>query len=155
MAVYAYDYNPSTTVYMVDTPGFDDETRPDSEVLRELAGWLTASYASNIKLNGIIYLHRITDDRLGGQAKSNLIMFKQLCGPDAFSNVILATTMWESVEPTIGAQREFELKTKQDYWGFMISKGSRVVRHMNTVESARQLVEIYASQTSNIAPKAL
>jgi hypothetical protein len=140
---------------MVDTPGFDDETRPDSEVLRELAGWLTASYSSNIKLNGIIYIHRITDNKLGGQAKSNLLMFKQLCGPEAFSNVILATTMWEQVDLKIGEQREYELKNKPDYWGYMISKGSKVVRHLNNLESARELISIYASKDSKIAPKPL
>ncbi|KAK1757755.1 hypothetical protein QBC47DRAFT_400088 [Echria macrotheca] len=27
-------------IYLIDTPGFDDTTRPDTEILREIAVWL-------------------------------------------------------------------------------------------------------------------
>lgn len=155
VTLYSYEYSPSTTVYLVDTPGFDDEQRPDSVVLMELASWLTESYANQIQLKGIIYFHRISDNKLGGSAKNNLAMFKKLCGTNAFSNVILATTMWESVDPEIGARREAELKDRDDYWGFMISRGSQVVRHMNTKDSALRLISTYASNESKIDSKPL
>lgn len=140
---------------MVDTPGFDDETRPDSEVLRELATWLSASYASSVRLNGIIYIHRITDTRMGGSAKNNLVMFKKLCGSKAFANVVLATTRWEHVEADVGDKREKELIDRPDFWGFMVSRGSKVVRHMNTPESARRLVDIYAAEATKLSPTPL
>jgi ankyrin repeat protein len=83
----------------VDTPGFDDTYRSDTDVLREIAAWLTDSYSNQVKLKGIIYLYRIMDERMQGSAKRNLFMFKKLCGPKPLNNVNLATTTWSSVNP--------------------------------------------------------
>ena len=119
--VYTYDHSPSIRIHLVDTPGFDDTNRSDTEVLREIAAWLTDSYSNKIRLNGIIYLHRITDIRLQGSAKKNLIMFKKLCGAEALSSVILTTTMWDSVSPKDGENREEQLRQTPEFWGWMIS----------------------------------
>lgn len=67
-------------VHLIDTPGFDDTDKSDSETLAEVAIWLANSYRSQIRLTGILYLHRITDNRLGGCAMKNLKMFKKMCG---------------------------------------------------------------------------
>jgi len=45
-----------TKLFLVDTPGFDDTYKTDTEILREVAGWLTVAYQSKIELTGIIYL---------------------------------------------------------------------------------------------------
>jgi GTP-binding protein EngB required for normal cell division len=129
VTVYPCITNPDTTVYLVDTPGFDDTNRSDTEVLRELATWLTESYAAHIKLSGIIYLHRISDVRMPGSARRNLLMFKKLCGDNALKNVILGTTMWDRVSESEGVAREEELTSTPDFWGWMVSQGSRVFRH--------------------------
>ena len=149
VTVYACKYSQDRTVYLVDTPGFDDTNRTDTEVLRELAEWLTLTYANEIRLHGILYLHRITDVRMQGTAKNNLFMFKKLCGQDALKNVILATTMWELVDFELGVKRETELVNTQDFWGWMVQHGSQVFRHANTKASAMRLVEIFAGQQSN------
>lgn len=129
--------------------GFDDTNRSDTEVLREIASWLTASYSSDIKLRGIIYLHRISDRRMPGSARKNLIMFKKLCGVDALSHVILATTMWENVNPKDGIERERELRETEDFWGWMLQQGSKLERHTNDEQSAMRLLSLFASPTSN------
>lgn len=129
MDVYPCEIIPNTTVYLIDTPGFDDTNRSDDEVLREIATWLTDSFTAEIRLSGIIYLHRISDVRMQGSAKLNLSMFKKLCGPDALKNVILVTTMWDRVSEAEGAAREYELTSTPDFWGWMVSHGSRVYRH--------------------------
>ena len=129
MDVYPCKISPTITVYLIDTPGFDDTNRSDNEVLCEIASWLTTSYTAKVRLNGIIYLHRISDLRMQGSAKKNLFMFKKLCGPDALKNVILATTMWDRVSEAEGAAREKELTSTADFWGWMVSQGSRVHRH--------------------------
>lgn len=127
--VYSCPVSKDTTVYLIDTPGFDDTHRSDDEVLREIATWLTDSYTADVRLSGIIYLHRISDAKMQGSALKNLFMFKKLCGPNALKSVILATTMWDMVTETIGQAREEELASNQDYWGGMIKHGSRVRRH--------------------------
>lgn len=133
MTVYPCTVDAETTVYLVDTPGFDDTNRSDTEVLRELATWLADSYTAKINLSGIIYLHRISDVRMQGSAKKNLYMFKKLCGDNALKNVILGTTMWDKVSETEGTARELELISTPDFWGWMVKQGSRVSRHTGTV----------------------
>ena len=127
--VYPCQLSPTTTVYLIDTPGFDDTNRSDNEVLCEIASWLTTSYTAKIRLGGIIYLHRISDQRMQGSAKKNLFMFKKLCGPNALKQVILATTMWDRVSDAEGKARENELASTPDFWGWMVSQGSRVYQH--------------------------
>jgi hypothetical protein len=78
--------------WLVDTPGFDDSRTSDSEILRALAAWLTETYSANIRLTGILYLHRILDIRLGGSAMRNLRMFRKLVGEQNLASVVLATT---------------------------------------------------------------
>lgn len=132
--------NETTTVYLIDTPGFDDTNRSDTQVLREIATWLTVSYSANIRLSGIIYLHRISDARMSGSAKKNLFMFRKLCGPHALKNVILATTMWNSVSERQGAARERELRSTSDFWGWMVEQGSQIRRHDGSTASAMSLI---------------
>jgi len=65
-------------------------------------------------------------------------LFRELCGDDALPNVILCTTMWDIVNPAIGARRLRELR--QDFWADMIAEGSRVVRHYNSRRGARKII---------------
>lgn len=110
-----------------------------------MACFLSAAYQDQIRLSGIIYLHRITDVRLTGTALKNLSMFKKLCGDDYFKNVILATTMWGNLEggeltPEVGERREEELVENKAFWGFMMDRGSRISRHSGTRDSALAIV---------------
>ncbi|KAK0507983.1 hypothetical protein JMJ35_009872 [Cladonia borealis] len=51
-------------VHLVDTPGFDDTNRTDTDVLKDLAYWLGLAYdKKKIRLGGLIYLHPITHVR--------------------------------------------------------------------------------------------
>ena len=138
VGVYPCNLFPGRTIYFIDTPGFDDSNRRDTEVLRELASYLSKSYSNNLKLNGIMYFHRISDNKMQGSAKKNLVMFKKLCGSDALKNVILITSMWDRVAKEEGIKRETELLDTPEFWGFMKSKGSKAYRHNNSVESAEE-----------------
>ncbi|KAK8026500.1 hypothetical protein PG991_003556 [Apiospora marii] len=131
------------TVYLIDTPGFDDTSLSEVEILRTLAAWLAATYGAQIRLHGVLYLHRITDVRLGGSAKRSLRMFQELCGSDELRNVILATTMWNLVSTEDGVRRETELMETQDFWGCMLERGSRVERHAGDAPSAQRLLGMF------------
>jgi hypothetical protein len=106
----------------------------------DLTGWLNEAYEAKILLTGIIYLHRIMDVRLGGKALQNLRMFKSLCGDEALSKVVLATTFWGHVNQIVGTNRESELE-KSEFWGKMIKKGSKVLRQDNGSTSAKTIIE--------------
>lgn len=51
-------------VWFIDTPGFDDTHRTDAQVLDQVGSCLGSNYADGVKINGVIYLHRITDNRM-------------------------------------------------------------------------------------------
>ena len=89
--------NQSYNVYFADTPGFDDSARSDTDVLKNIVTWLGAMRENKMKLSGIIYLHRITDPRVGGTAWRNLRMLHNLVGADKMANVLLVSTRWEEV----------------------------------------------------------
>lgn len=120
-----------------DTPGFDDTYRGDADILIDIAQALSSSYRNQMKLTGIIYLHRIKDERMTNALMRNLTMFRSLCGDDAFKNVVLVTTFWDELPDLAkGEAREKMLVEVADWWGYMASKGSQVRRFLNTRESA-------------------
>jgi hypothetical protein len=137
---YSFQLN-KQKVYLIDTPAFDDTYRVDSDVLKDLAYWLTVSYkVRKIKLTGIVYLHRITDVTMTGNAFKNLKTFKLLVGKQSMSSVILATTMWDHVSPKDGKQRESELIGTAGLWGDMIREGSITCRHTDNYNSAINII---------------
>lgn len=125
-------------IILVDTPGFDDTFVTDTQILRNIANWLQNTYKQNVKLSGLLYLHRISDNRIAGTPLRNLNMFKELCGEDNFKNVILVTTMWDEVLEDVGSQREAELQNT--FWQRMIKLGSSTHRFDGTEESAWKII---------------
>ncbi|OTA75563.1 hypothetical protein M434DRAFT_39029 [Hypoxylon sp. CO27-5] len=143
---------PAFRIFLVDTPGFDDTNRSDSEILRTLAAWLTASFLNGIKLSGIIYLHRINQPRMQGSARRNVKLFEDLCGDNALKNVILVTTMWDilGTDEGLAEEREKQLRSKREYWGYMVDKGSEIFRHNNSEQSALKVIEHIVKKNSRV-----
>ena len=142
-------------VFLIDTPGFDDTHRSDTDVLTDVACFLSTWYQNRILLTGIIYLHRITDRRMAGSALKNLSMFQKLCGEHYFNNVVLATTMWgnlhgEGLSTATGEERERELVQNPRFWGAMYQRGSRIMRHIGKRESAWGIISYLASLRSGV-----
>jgi hypothetical protein len=141
---------PHTNIYLVDTPGFDDTSCKDTDVLKEIAIWFTTTYKNEIRLSGILYLHRISDIRISVCAKKNLSMFKKLCGPEGIKRVIFLTTFWEKVDATVGDRREAALQNTDGFWGYFVERGARVQRHWNTNDSAMAAIQNFIpSDTAN------
>ncbi|KAH8692288.1 hypothetical protein BGW36DRAFT_303641, partial [Talaromyces proteolyticus] len=98
------------TVYLIDSPGFNDSERSDIDTLSHIAHYLSAPYANRVYISGIFLMHRIVDNRLQGSSKLNIDMVKQLVGKDAYENMVVVTTMWSSPAADIEQERENELK---------------------------------------------
>lgn len=113
-------------IVLVDTPGFDDTFRTDMEILGMISDWLGKTYKQDVRLSGLIYLHRITDNRMAGSPLKNLRMFGKLCGDTAAFRVILVSTMWEKVKQEVGEARQKQLEGM--FWKDLIEKGSNVDR---------------------------
>ncbi|KAG9225277.1 hypothetical protein CCMSSC00406_0009955 [Pleurotus cornucopiae] len=113
-------------VVLVDTPGFDDTDMSDTEVLNIIANWLKTTYRNKVKLTGIIYMHRISDNRMAGTPMRNLKLFAKLCGTAAAEGVVMTTTMWDTVEAEAGRGREQELRNI--YWKGILDYKARMER---------------------------
>jgi hypothetical protein len=124
---YTFHYN-GYNINLVDTPGFNDTNKSETEVLQDIATWLKHSYEGDTRLNGVIYLHSLVNVRMEGSALRNLKMFRQLCGNEPLKNVILATTFWGEVNREVAEKREEELRTTPEFWGSMLSRGSTMKR---------------------------
>lgn len=130
-------------IRLIDTPGFDDTSKSDVNILNNIAFWLSHAYRAEPKLllSGIVYLHPVSDTRMGGTATTNLEMMKRLCGEHSLSAVWLATTMWRLVPAVKGAAREQELMSRDQFWGGLIHHGSSVLRHYDSEESAFAIID--------------
>jgi hypothetical protein len=129
------------TVILVDTPGFSDTNKTDTEVLDQIATWMAETYSEGQLLSGIVYLHPINQNRMDGPSVQNIRLFRKLCGSRSMRNVILATTMWTTHNqgtPADFEKRERQLKDK--YWKDMIDADSKVYRYADTKASAELIV---------------
>ena len=126
---------------MIDTPGFDDSYRTDEDILSQVASFLATFWSSSVQLTGLIYCHSIIDTRFGTAADRNLGMFKQLCGPDAMSSVVLTSTFWDLADQERANYRETELLTLPCFWAGMISHGSASFRHDRGKTSGSKIVQ--------------
>lgn len=142
---YKFDYE-DYEITLIDTPGFNDTVRGETEVLRDIADWLDITYRNppRIKLSGIIYMQALTDRRMYGSTLRNLKMFRQLCGDEPLQNVILTTTGWgvseKAGEMDKAIANEDQLRTDRDFWQPMIKHGSRMARFEDTRESALEII---------------
>jgi hypothetical protein len=82
---------------------------------------------------------------MGGTSNRNLKMFQKLCGEKALKNVTVVTTRWDDVQEKdreATERREEELmKTKGLFFEPIIAAGGRFLRHDNTIESARRIID--------------
>ncbi|KZT01501.1 P-loop containing nucleoside triphosphate hydrolase protein [Laetiporus sulphureus 93-53] len=127
-------------VTMIDTPGFDDTHKSQADVLRDIADFLEQTYTNGIKLAGVIYMHRISDYRIGGIARENFRLFTKICGEGAMNNVVIGTTMWEKVAAELGERREKELQSNPIFFKDAVDNGAKMRRILNNAESAREAV---------------
>jgi hypothetical protein len=138
-------------VYLLDTPGFDATDRTDTDILEEVAGFLTglstSSAENEIKLAGIVCLFSIGASHISSNnspgAKNIPIMFQKLCGQETLSGiVVLATTMWDVFPQDEGEKREAELRETDGTWGEMIRDyGCAVLRQDDGAVSAAGIIK--------------
>ena len=129
-----------SVVRFIDTPGFDDTDTKDSDILKTIWEYISSG---DLRLSGLLYLHHITDDRVGGTARKNLGMFKKLVGDHGMKNVILVTTMWGKLQRSDdGEARVKELTKTGKFWGSMISSGATHERYDGTKEDALRIVQM-------------
>ncbi|KAL4077621.1 hypothetical protein J3A83DRAFT_1634419 [Scleroderma citrinum] len=131
-----------TAVKLVDTPGFDDSRAgmTDARVLKMIATFLTNEHGKKSPLAGLIYVHRISDTRMGGSLQRNLRIFQKICGPISLKNVVIVTTMWDMVIPEEGLRHEQELRSGQTMFKPLLDEGATMMPHKRTPKSAADVI---------------
>ncbi|KAF7540201.1 hypothetical protein G7054_g1544 [Neopestalotiopsis clavispora] len=140
-------------IHLLDTPGFDDSGGSDLETISRLAIWLKESKSKNIELSGVLYLHKISDNRMSNSSQENLDLIQAICSDDCWSATALVTTMWSQVESEKGNQREYDLCNEDKYWGTLIRGGAKVYRFHDRKDSALEIINNIIGLNRIIVPK--
>jgi len=120
-------WNSHIRVHMLAFPGLE-KAYTDHKVLKDIAYDLCSTYVKNMRLSGILYLHRSTYWR-------SLDVLKALCGPQSFQAITFVTISWEQIDEATSSAREKELKNTEFFRG-------------NRVQNASYYEMSFASQTS-------
>ena len=87
---------------------------------------------------------------MGSAPHGNLRVVADLTGPGSAKNVVLATTMWDTVGPmmvNVGNKREKRLK--EEYWNIMIHHGATLQRFFNDSDSAWKIINNFLNRDEN------
>ena len=114
-----------TEFCLVEFPGFGQD---DEQVFESLSTWLKESYENGEYLSGVLYLHRILDDRQDGTNLRNLSIIKKLCGKEKFRNITIASTFWDEEDDDAAEAREKALKESPDIWGDLAHEYASIER---------------------------
>jgi hypothetical protein len=77
-------------------------------------------------------------------------VFKQLCGKDFYSNVILATTFWGTTDQAVAEKRETEFFNTDTFLGDMKEGGSQTSRITSRRSDALDLIENIACKQKGV-----
>lgn len=138
------------TVTLIDTPGFDDSDRSDADILTLLAGYMAHTYENGMLLTGVIFVHPISQQRMLGSEVHRNRLFKKILGENAYSHVVIATTMWDQVSEREAESRMDQRRTRNDIWGDMVKLGAQVVRHDDNTASATAIIRSLAQFESPV-----
>lgn len=92
-------------------------------------------------------MQRISDLRVGGSARRDFRMFQELCGEEAYPNVLIVTNMWDAVTKDDGNSREQELATKDIFFKPILDKQAKMLRHDNTQQSSHSILQHLVDKT--------
>jgi ankyrin repeat protein len=126
-------------IFLLDTPGFDDSHKADIDILEDIVVLLRYIDEHKGRISGIIYLHRITDNRVSGSTVRNFDILRKLCGEGFFRHVVLVTTMWGEIGNAEGKDRQDQLVNF--FWEDMIDGGAAPMKYMDTTQSALEIID--------------
>ena len=113
-------------IHLIDSPGFDDGCDNDAEILSRIANYINTTYKLKQTLAGVLYLHDITKQRMGGVGQRNLRMLENMIGIDRWNNCTLVTTKWGcTTDPKGEESREETLRSSQKYFGAMLQNAQQ------------------------------
>ncbi|KAL8822685.1 MAG: hypothetical protein Q9191_006585 [Dirinaria sp. TL-2023a] len=131
----------NTDIVLLDTPGFDDTDVSDVEVLNSIGDFLQQTYNHKKLLTGVILLQPVTGNKIQGNETRRLRLFKKILGEEAYSHVIIATTMWSGLNDREAGVKQVDQR-KDKYWDDLIKGGASVVEHDNSGTTAIEIIRM-------------
>lgn len=120
----------------------------DGEVLCILSKWLNDTYRHGMLLTGIILLQPVDGIRAYGSEARRTRLFRQICGQDAFGNVVIGTTMWSKLKDRNDGLKQVEQRRiSGDFWASLVTKGAGLEEHQDTTESAHGIIRMLIDKT--------
>ncbi|MCJ1344274.1 hypothetical protein MMC31_002477 [Peltigera leucophlebia] len=134
-------------IHFIDSPGFDDGTLVDTEVLSRVATYVNTTYKLKKRLAGVLYLHDITKAKVGGVGQRNLRMLEKLIGREEYSNCTLVTTKWGcNTNSQDEENRETTLRAEKKFFGGMLDNAQHASMerfHPRTKSRALEIITPY------------
>ncbi|KAK4450499.1 GTP-binding protein A [Podospora aff. communis PSN243] len=137
------------SIVLIDTPGFDDDTRSDVEILRDIAEWLghEGFISKHRPLDGLILLHPATHTKISRNERKRSRLLEKILGQDAYSRVVIATTMWENLPDQF--EKSYNSRTDEaGPWHSFRTLGATVTKHNNTPKSAHDIIRTIISNAA-------
>ncbi len=143
-------YHKGTEVHLIDSPGFDDCSTSDHEVLDKISTWINTVYSRDWTIGGILYMYDVRRMRLGGSGQTNIRVLEELTGKDRWRHISLVTNFWHpSHNQQDEERREKELESDARAWKSLRqgNRPARLCRFDNTKESALEIIEWHLDQS--------
>ncbi|KAK7032287.1 hypothetical protein VNI00_013246 [Paramarasmius palmivorus] len=112
----------SCTGRVEQSPTFES----DMDVLKAISSFLAQEYNRDKKLSGVLYLHRISDVRMGSISRRSFRVFRELCGDDTLKNMVILTNMWGQTAQKVAESRETQLMNNEAFLKLAIEKGAQM-----------------------------
>ncbi|KAH9934765.1 uncharacterized protein B0H18DRAFT_1181273 [Fomitopsis serialis] len=130
------------TVRIIDTPGLDSDE--GGKVKGDLIRLFRELYKGQHEIVGIVYMHDISQNRVGKSVVESFEWLFEKCGKAAMRNVVIATNMWWTADDpgriAEGGGRERELRWGNPCYKPALDQGASLVQHNNTAESALRIL---------------
>lgn len=131
-------------IVLIDTPGFDDDVRSDVVIFEDIAKWFAKrGLMGGRVLDGVIFLHPISLNRVGGSERKRTRLLEKIIGSHAYDRVVIATTMWDDMKSKESMESRMQGRLGAGgVWHNMCNKGATIVRHHNNKESAHHIIRM-------------
>jgi hypothetical protein len=112
------------------------------QILEDIVKWLAnRGYLKKYQLDGLIMLHPITMNRVGGTERRRTRLLQKILGEKAYERIIIATTMWDDMKSEEAMQSRLDgRKAEGGVWAELVGKGTKIVRHQNNQLSAHNII---------------
>lgn len=98
-------------------------------------------------MQGAIYLHRISDNRMGQVALQSLRAFEGLRAQEALPHIAIVLSMWEDVPPNVRDERKKVLCERELYFRPLIEAGAVALAYERTHNSAHEVIQCVVKPT--------